>query len=82
MTSLMATMNDQGRVVIPAAIRKAMGLQGSTDLLFRYEGGQLVVETIESSVAGAQRIVADHVRSERSLADELMAERRAEGASE
>lgn len=75
-------MNDQGRVVIPAAIRKAMGLQGSTDLLFRYDGGQLVVETIESSVAEVQRIVADHVRSERSLADELMAERRAEAASE
>lgn len=75
-------MNEQGRVVIPAAIRKAMGIAGRTDLLFRYEDGRLVVETIESAVAAVQQVVAEYRPSGRSLADELIAERRAEAATE
>ncbi len=78
----MSTINEQGRVVIPAAIRKAMGIVGPTRLLFRYEDGHLVVETIESAVAGVQQIAAEYHTADRSLADELIAERRAEAASE
>lgn len=82
MTSLVSTMNEQGRVVIPAAIRRAMGIAGRTDLLFRYEDGQVVVETIQSAVAAVQDVVAEYRPSGVSLADELIAERRAEAAAE
>ena len=75
-------MNGQGRVVIPAEIRRSLGLKGPTDLLFRLEDGVLTVETVAAAVARAQRLVADHVDPERSLIDELIAERRAEAAAE
>jgi AbrB family looped-hinge helix DNA binding protein len=75
-------MNTQGRVVIPAAIRKEMGLEGTVDLIFRYQDGTLTVETIEDAVAYVQSVVAQHVVSDGSLVDELLADRRAEAAAE
>ena len=57
MAVLGAQVNGQGRVVIPAAIRKKMGIEGPVDVLFRYENGILTVETIEDAVASVQRIV-------------------------
>jgi AbrB family looped-hinge helix DNA binding protein len=75
-------MNTQGRVVIPAAIRKEMGLEGTVDLIFRYEDGTLTVETIEDAVAYVQSVVAQYVVSDGSLVDDLIAERRAEAADQ
>ena len=75
-------MNRQGRVVIPAAIRKMLDLEGPIDLLFRLEGGVLTVETVDDAVTAVQRLVSQHVDPARSLADELIVERRAEAASE
>lgn len=75
-------MNTQGRVVIPAAIRKEMGLEGTVDLIFRYEDGTLTVETIEDAVAYVQSIVAQYVVSDGSLVDDLIAERRADAADQ
>jgi AbrB family looped-hinge helix DNA binding protein len=82
MTTHASKMNTQGRVVIPAAIRKEMGVDGPTELLFRYEDGRVIVETMAVAVADVQRIVAAYVPEGRSLVDELIAERRAEAASE
>jgi AbrB family looped-hinge helix DNA binding protein len=75
-------MNTQGRVVIPAAIRKEMGLEGTVDLIFRYEDGTLTVETIEDAVAYVQSVVAQYIVSDGSLVDDLLADRRAEAAAE
>lgn len=82
MTIAASTMNTQGRVVIPVAIRRAMGVAGPTDLIFRYEGGRVVIETMEGAVADVQEIVRRSVPEGRSLVDELIAERRAEAAAE
>ena len=76
------TMNRQGRIVIPAPIRRAMGLEGPTELLCRYEGGTLTVETIDAAVADVRELVAEYVPAERSMVDELTRERRAEAATE
>jgi AbrB family looped-hinge helix DNA binding protein len=77
-----APMNTQGRVVIPAAIRKEMGLEGTVDLIFRYEDGILTVETIEDAVDYVQSVVAQFVPSDDSLVDDLLAQRRAEAAEQ
>lgn len=77
-----ATMNTQGRVVIPAEIRKAMGIEGPVDLFFRYEDGTLSVGTIEDAVAYVQSVVAQYVNTDRSAVDDLIADRRAEAAKE
>ena len=46
MAVLGAQVNEQGQVVIPAAIREQMGIEGPVDVLFRSEHGILTVETI------------------------------------
>jgi AbrB family looped-hinge helix DNA binding protein len=82
MTIAGAPMNTQGRVVIPAAIRKEMGLEGTVDLIFRYEDGTLTVETIEDAVDYVQSVVAQFVASDGSLVDDLLAQRRSEAADQ
>ncbi len=82
MTVAGAPMNTQGRVVIPAVIRREMGLEGTVDLVFRYEDGTLTVETIKDAVAYVQKVVARYGASDGSLVDDLIAQRRAEAAAE
>jgi AbrB family looped-hinge helix DNA binding protein len=82
MTIAGAPMNTQGRVVIPAAIRREMGLEGTVDLIFRYEDGILTVETIEDAVDYVQSVVAQFVASDGSLVDDLLAHRRSEAAEQ
>jgi len=77
-----APMNTQGRVVIPAAIRKAMGLDGTVDLVFRYEDNILTVETIGDAVAAVQEIVAGYVPTTGSHVDDFIADRRTAAARE
>ena len=59
-----------------------MGIEGPAEVLFRYEDGVLTVETIEEAVVRIQRIVASYVDTDRSLVDELIAQRRADAATE
>lgn len=77
-----ATMNTQGRVVIPVEIRKAMGIEGPVDLFFRYENGTLSVGTIEDAVGYVQSVVAQYVGSESSAVDDVISDRRTEAANE
>ena len=70
----------QGRVVVPAPIRKALGFQPGEILVARVEDDHLVIEKRESV---ERRIRARFRRSGgRSLADELIAERREEARCE
>ena len=66
----------QGRIVVPAPIRKALGFQPGETLVARVEDDHLVIEKPESVV---RRIRARfRGAADRSLADELIAERREE----
>ena len=66
----------QGRLVVPAPIRKALGFQPGEALVARIENGRLVIEKPES----VERRLHSYFRKfeGRSLADELIAERREE----
>ena len=70
----------QGRVVVPAAIRKALGFRPGDTLVARVEDDHLVIEKPES----VERRIRDRFRKprSRSLADELLAERREEARRE
>ena len=66
----------QGRIVVPAQFRKALGFQPGETLVARVEDDHLVLEkpeSVERRIRARFRGVAD-----RSLADELIAERREE----
>ena len=70
----------QGRVVVPAPIRKALGFRPGEILVARVEDDHLVIEKPES----VERRIRDRFRKVRgrSLADELVAERREEARRE
>ncbi|MHB8621133.1 MAG: AbrB/MazE/SpoVT family DNA-binding domain-containing protein [Chloroflexota bacterium] len=75
-------MGNQGRIVIPSELRQALGIVSGDKLVARVEDGRLVLETRESMTAGIRKLFRDKVPEGVSLADELIAERRAEARRE
>jgi len=71
-----------GRLVIPAKHRRALGLKTGDEVILRVVDGELRILSRTEAVRRAQELVRRHVRKERSLVDELSAERRAEAAGE
>ena len=69
-------INQNGRVVIPASFRKALGINIGDEVVLRIEDDELRVSTLKRRIERAQRLVRQHVKAGASLADELIAERR------
>ncbi len=76
-------LTNGNRVVIPAAIRKSLGLRiGDAVTLVLQNNGEVRLLTQAEAVRQAQALVRQHVPANRSLVEELLAERREEAASE
>lgn len=70
------TMGKQGRVVIPEAVRRALDLDAGDLLHLHVERGRLVLQRPSDAVAGLRALGSG--LGDRSLVDELLAERRLE----
>ncbi len=77
-----AKIGPNGRIVIPAACRKALGVGPGDEVLMRLEDGELRLYTQAQAVRRAQELVRKHVPEGESLVDDLLAERRREVAQE
>lgn len=74
---------DGGKLVIPASMCRAMGIaRGDTVVVELLSGGELRVRPLASAVREAQAIVRKSVKRDRSLAEELMRERKQDAACE
>jgi AbrB family looped-hinge helix DNA binding protein len=82
MTETRVRINENGRVVIPAALRKAMGIKAGDELLVRLEDNELRIATMRNRIARAQERVSSYVKPGVSLVDKLIAERREENRRE
>ncbi len=71
------TLGADGRMVVPANMRVALGLRSGGKLIARITDGALVLEPIDVAVRRAQEIVSRYVQPGSGLVDELIAERRA-----
>jgi AbrB family looped-hinge helix DNA binding protein len=71
-----------GRIVIPQPMREALGVKEGDDLLLEIDESGLHVRSVRQAVRLAQQTVARYVKRGRSLADELIAERRREAERE
>lgn len=71
----------QGRIVIPAHLRRALGVDRGDTLLARVEDGRMVLEKRETVLARVKRRFEKVPRGV-SLADELISERREEARRE
>jgi len=71
-----------GRLQIPADIRKELGLADGDDVRICVENGELRVRSFKEVIRAIQAEVRRYVPEGVSLADELIADRRAEAARE
>jgi AbrB family looped-hinge helix DNA binding protein len=69
-------VNENGRVVIPAAFRKALGIEVGDEVVLRIQDDELRITTQQHRIERAQRRARQHVKPGVSLVDELLAERR------
>ena len=67
-----------GRIVIPAAYRRNLGLREGDEVTLQLEDGSLRIVTLAEAIRRAQKLVATHNPGRRSLVSELIEERRAE----
>lgn len=74
-------VGNQGRVVIPAGLRKAWKLRPGDTLLAHVEEDRLILEKPAQVMERVKQRYAA-LRGQPSLADELIAERRGEAAGE
>jgi AbrB family looped-hinge helix DNA binding protein len=79
--SVDVSLGRQGRLVIPASLRRSLGLEEGDRLVARQDGNRLVIEKPEQI---KQRLKARfaQVPAERRLVDELLCERREESRRE
>ena len=76
------TFRKNGRVVIPAQFRKALGILEGDTLMMTLDDGMIRILTPQKAIQRVQEMVRRYVPEGVSLADELIAERRAEAARE
>jgi AbrB family looped-hinge helix DNA binding protein len=69
-------VNENGRVVIPASYRKALGIKAGDEVILRMEDDELRITTMKRRLERARRRIRQYVKPGVSLADELIAERR------
>lgn len=74
-------LGQQGRLVIPAEVRAALGLAPGDQLHLHVAGSRLVLER-QSNAVDELRALAYNVPKSRSFVDELLAERRVAAAAE
>lgn len=70
-------MSEGGRVVIPAEIRKTLGINDGDIVLWELVDGEARLTTKRERMRRAQALVRQYVPEGVSLVDELVAERRA-----
>jgi AbrB family looped-hinge helix DNA binding protein len=80
--SVKVRLNDNGRIVIPAEMRQKLGILAGDTVLLTVEGDALKIESYRARVRRVQESLRKYIAPGRSLADELIAERREEARRE
>ena len=75
-TETRTRVNENGRLVIPASFRKALGINAGDEIVLRIEDDELRITTLKRRLERAQRRIRRYVKPGRSLVEELLAERR------
>ncbi len=81
-TIIRTKVTQGGRIVIPAEIRKQLGIEIGEDVNLRVENDTLHVLSRKSALRRIQKAVREAVPEGVSLVDELIAERRKEFENE
>jgi len=77
-----ARVDGQGRILIPAEYRRALGMAEGTPVTLRIQEGVLQVITLAEAIRQIQETAAKYNPDGRSMVQELLDERREEAARE
>jgi len=80
--SVTSRINENGRVVIPAVIRRQMGLKAGDAVVMEVEDGVLRIESHRARIRRIQESLGRLIPPGRCLSDELIADRREEARRE
>lgn len=70
-----------GRMILPASVRKAMGLHGEAKVILTIEDDQVRLSPIRHGVSRAQALYREHAKQSRTTED-FLSDRRAEAAAD
>jgi AbrB family looped-hinge helix DNA binding protein len=70
-----------GRMVLPASVRKAMGIHGDVKVILTVENDEVRLSPIGHGVSRAQALYREYAKQARSV-DDFLADRNAELATE
>ena len=76
------TINENGRLSIPAAYRKALEIKPGDEVILRLEDNELHISTIKQALKRARQLVKQYVKTNESLVDSLISDRRKESRHE
>lgn len=80
MAAVRVKMGTNGRLVVPASLRKEIGLEDGKSVLLEAVKGELRVRPMEDVVQHAQQRLQKFLKGEKSLSEDLIADRRAEAS--
>ena len=69
-------VSQNGRVVIPASFRKALGIEVGDEVLLSLQNDELRITTQQARIRRAQQRARQYLKPGESVVDELLAERR------
>lgn len=72
------TLGEHGRLTIPAAMRREIGIKAGDTVVVESDGDSLLVRTLDQVVREVQAAFADVAPADLLLSGELIADRRAE----
>ncbi len=83
MATIVTTKVTQGgRIVIPAEMRKQLGIEVGEKVNLEFDDGYLKVTTSKAALRRLRENLQKHILDEVSIVDELIAERREEAENE
>jgi AbrB family looped-hinge helix DNA binding protein len=81
MQSIDVKVASNGRMVLPASVRKAMGLHGDVKIILTVEDDQVRLSPIGHGVCRAQALYLEHAKETRTV-DDFLSDRKAEVVAE
>jgi AbrB family looped-hinge helix DNA binding protein len=79
---LQVRVGPDGRILIPAELRRAAGLEPGATVAVTLQGGELRLSTPSARLRRIQAIAARHVRPGVGVVDSFLADKRAEAVRE
>ena len=71
-------LGEGGQIIIPPEFLQILGLEVGDRVILHFEDGEMSIITSQKAIRRAQELVNEYIPDDRSLSEELIAERRLE----